>query len=213
MAIPPSGLRAEVEIATAEAVEQAASGEIDRGALVRSFLGRGASRTTLFRWIAEHLEGGAAGQAVARRVRQAAEERAAAAGVEVPDEPGQDARAEASIAAAQLPLAVRIEDVAGSGGALDAISKLNACIAAAEKVMRYASHPDGDVRAPKLILAAAETLRRCLDTATRLHEALRSVQEVDRFHQAVLDELALESPALAARVVARLSAVAGRYGA
>lgn len=204
-------VKAEVEQAVLAAVEHAGSRHIDKTAIVRAFQDR-ASRSALFRWIGEALDGGKPGAALGRKVRAAAEERASAAGVPVPDAAGTDAVAEAALAAAQLPVPVRVEDIAGGAGALDVISRLNACIAAAERVMRFAAHPDGAVRAPKLTLQAAETLRRSLDTSVKLYQAMRDVQAVDRFHQAVLAEVARESPECARRIVQRLSMIATEYG-
>jgi hypothetical protein len=206
-------LRGEVERAVLDAVERAGSCDIDRAAIVAAFAARGVARSTAFRWIAAALESGAAGVVLCRKLREAAEGRATAAGVPVPERPAESAEAEAALAAAQLPAPVAVHEIVGCGSAIDVMAKIRACIEVCEGVMAHAKTPDGGPRLPKLLLAATDKLRRCLDTAVHLSREIREASEVDRFHQAIMEEVAKESPDCAARIVARMSAVAGRYGA
>jgi hypothetical protein len=198
-------LRPEVEGALLAELERVGPEGLNRAAVLRRFEGRGADRATLFRWAAALLASGRAGQHLARTVRAAAAERAARA----PAAPAADAAREA---VERLPVAVRPEDIAGGGpGPIAVIERLQLGIRATEQVMAHARDAEGRVRNARALLAATETLRRCLETAARLHEAMRSVNDVDRFHAAVLAEVAKEAPETAERIVRRLTHLA-RWG-
>ena len=80
-----------------------------------------------------------------------------------------------------------------------------------EAVMAYAKTPDGQVRNPKLMLAAGRELCRGLEVAIRLKEAIQKHHDLDRFHQAVIEEIAREAPEAAERLVARLFALTSEY--
>jgi hypothetical protein len=49
-----------------------------------------------------------------------------------------------------------VEDTAGLGGTVPAIEQLGECIRAAQQVMAYARHEDGNVRSAKILLTAAD---------------------------------------------------------
>jgi hypothetical protein len=198
-------LRAEVEAALLAELERVGPDRLNRADVLRRFEGRGADRSTLFRWAAALLASGRAGQHLARKVRAATAERA----VRVPAAPAADAAREA---VERLPVAVRPEDIAGGPGPIAVIERLQTCIRAAEQVMAHARDAEGRVRNARALLAATETLRRCLETAARLHEAMRSVNDVDRFHAAVLAEVAKEAPETAERIVQRLTHLARAWG-
>lgn len=196
-------LRPEVEAAVLAELERVGPEAFNKAALVARFEGRGASRATLYRWVDGPLKSGAAGQHLARKVKAAANQRAART-----DDPAADAAREA---VAKLPVPVRVDDIASSG-TLPVIEKLNECIRTAEQVMAYARTDEGKVRNAKMLLAASEHLRRALDTATRLYEAMREVNQVDRFHAAIMEAIAQESPEAAERLVTRLSQLATQWG-
>ena len=79
--------------------------------------------------------------------------------------------------------------------------------------MRHARDPEGRVRNGGLLIKASEHLRRSLETACRISEALRQIDRIDEFHAALMGEIAAESPALAERVVLRLAQLTARFGA
>ena len=93
------------------------------------------------------------------------------------------------------------------------LDKLRQCVQVADDLMAYARHEDGKPRNAKLLLGASEHLRKSLETATRLYEALRQVDAVDRMHDAIMQEISAESPELAERIVLRLGQVVARFGA
>ena len=201
MSTANAGLRDEVEAAMLEAVERIGT-RFQRDAIVARFLKRGASRATLYRWIAGVLASGRPGQHLASKMHEAAVERSARVA-----DPAADAAREAI---AKLPAVVRVEDIA-STGTIPVIERLNECIRAADRVIKYSQGLDGGVRNAKLMLSASEHLRRSLETSVRLYEAMRSVNQVDAFHGAVIEEIGKESPELAERVLRRLSILSTQW--
>ena len=101
MAEVRSRLREEVETAALAELERAGPNGLRRAALVRRFSGRGAGRSTLFRWIDELINSGRAGEHLARRVKVAAANRA----YRSPDSAADAARD----AARALPAMVTVE--------------------------------------------------------------------------------------------------------
>lgn len=199
-------LRAEVEAATIAELKRVGPDELNKAELARRFEGRGPSRATLYRWIDGPLKSGAAGQELARDVKAAAEERAKA-----PDPP----RAVVEAAAPKLPAVVTVGDVASSGGVIPVIERLTACLETAEQVMAYARNADGTVRSAKILLAASEHMRRSLDTAAKLQQAMHSTARVEEFHGAVLELLegvARDFPQAAEAIVSRLGQLSTRWG-
>ena len=68
------------------------------------------------------------------------------------------------------------------------------------------------MRNARLLLQATENLRRCLETGLRIAEAMREMDQVDKFHAAILEEIAKMDPVLAERVVLRLGQIAEQWG-
>lgn len=198
----PDGLRGEVEAAVLDQAEHIGLRGFDKAGLVNRFLGRGASRATLYRWVDGVLKSGRAGQHLTKKVKEAAAERA-----ERSDAPAADVAREV---ATKLPAVVRVEDIAGTG-TIPIISHLQECLQAARDVMRYARAEDGRVRNAKLLVSASEHLRRSLETSVRLYEAMRSVNQVDAFHAAIIEEIGKVSPDLAEVVLNRLSLLSTQW--
>lgn len=109
----------------------------------------------------------------------------------------------------------KVEDIAAPGmTALEVIAKLRACIIAAEQVMAFSRKEDGSVKMSKTLLSASEHLRRSLETAVKLHEAMRTVSDIERFHDeliAVVGEVAQEYPPAAELLLTRMREVAARW--
>ncbi len=177
----------------------------NKAEIARQFEGRGAGRSSIYRWIDGVLKSGKAGQHVARKVKEAVQKRAERR----PDAPAEEA---AKAAVAALPAVVRVEDIAGNGGTIQVVELLNKAIQSVEGVLKAAHTEDGKPRNGKMILSAVEVLRRCLDTSVTLYEAMRSVNDYDRFHAMILEEVAKESPETAERIVMRLRQVATNWG-
>ncbi len=198
-------LRGRLEAALLDALAQGGPDSLDRGAVLRQFEGQGTSTRTLYRWTADSVESGRAGQALARRVEAAA---AAAAGraARAPD-PLADVVREVGAA---MPKLVTPDTLVG--GPISIMDHLATAIRVSYDVMSYARTPEGAVRNAKLLLAASDKLRQSLDTALRVSQAMAGIAQVDRFHAAIVAELRQESPALAERVLARLHQVANEWG-
>ena len=93
-------------------------------------------------------------------------------------------------------------------GAVDVMERLQTCLAAAERVLAYASTEDGKVRNAKLTLQASEHLRRCLDTAARISDTIARAETIGEFNQAVVDAVVDEVPEAADRILARIERTA-----
>jgi hypothetical protein len=198
-----NALRAEVEAALLAELERVGPAALSKAVLVRRFDGRGASRATLYRWLDDLLQSGKAGQHLAGKIKQAAQERAGST-----VDPAADAARETAM---KLPPVIGLDDVAPIGGTIAFIAKLHAAIAAAEQVMCHARTEDGRVRNGRMLLAAAESLRRSLDTAVHLQRAILELTEIERFHRAIFEEIARESPELAERVVTCLRHLSNQW--
>jgi len=136
---------------------------------------RGVSRSSAFRWIDEDLA--PAGQKLAVAVN-------------------------ATAIRAALPQ--QTNPVAAMAAPVPVLDLLRESIATAQQVMAFARNGDGSVRMAKTLLAASEHMRRTLETATKVHEAMRDVQQVEQQQQIILDEIKKESPETAMRIVRRL---------
>jgi len=136
---------------------------------------RGVSRSSAFRWIDEDLA--PAGQKLAVAVN-------------------------ATAIRAALPQ--QTNPVAAMAAPVPVLDLLRESIATAQQVMTFARNSDGSVRMAKTLLAASEHMRRTLETATKVHEAMRDVAQVEQQQQIILDEIAKEAPEVALRIIRRL---------
>lgn len=185
-------MRDDVGAAVVEAL-RAAGGDaekVDRSAIVRRFAALGCKRSTAFRWIAAAL--------TAHEEAKAASALPAIPIVTYPPAPAF--RPGVGVPAAGL------NNVMGGSG-IAVVEKLMLCVQAGVDCMEHARHADGRVRISKTLIAASEHLRKTLETAARLHESMVSMQKLERYMDAMFAELEVESPDLAARVLARLKAV------
>jgi hypothetical protein len=195
-------LRAEVEKVTLEEMARVGPDQFSQDVVVSRFLDRGPSRSTLFRWVGDVLKSGKPGQHLARKVKAAAAERAARS----PD-PAADAAREMR---ESLPAPVSVDAMAGSP-AIRVIEELQAAIIDINKVRAYAKNESGGVRNAGLILKSAEALRRAVETAARLAQQMHELAQVERFHDAIIQEVAKESPAAAERILAAVGRLAETY--
>lgn len=195
-------LRAELDAAVLEELRRVGLAAFEKMTIARRFAGQ-ASQATLYRWVDAALA--KAGPKLADEVVAAAEARAA----KTPDPSLQAAQ---EVMATSLPRVPRVEDTAGLGGTVPVIEQLGDCIRAAQQVMAYARHADGSVRSAKILLSAAEMLRRSLDTAVKLQQALMDVAQTEKFHAAVFETIREESAATAERLLVRLQQVNASWG-
>lgn len=165
-------------------------------ALVKRYVAKGGNKATLYRWAKAIL---ASGRAEAHVELIAAQ--ATAARAEVNPEPASGAAVDATKAVIAGEHVIR---GTGGFGAMALLETLHDCIRTAEDVLAYAKTAEGKVRNSKLMLQAAENLRRCIETGARVAEMLVNAAEVERYHAVIFDCLKEESPALAERIVLRL---------
>jgi hypothetical protein len=199
--MPAADLRARVEHACLDALARVGPAALDRGAIIKSC--EGLKQRTGYRYIAEYIDSGRAGQQLARRVQAAATARAARAA-----DPASDVAREAGEV---LPFPAAPELVLG-GGPVSMMEHLATAIRAAQEVMAHTRGPDGKVRNARLLLAASDRLRQCLDTALGIYAAMHDLRRIETFNAAVVAEIAQESGDLAERVMARLHRIAGEWG-
>jgi hypothetical protein len=193
-----AALRKDLESAVLVEVERLGLDNWSKDALVKRFMGRGASRTTLYRWASELEASGKPDQHVVRKVREAAAARAVIAA-----DPAVAAAAEVG---ARLPALVKVEHVV-SAGAIPVMDRLNQCVMAAAQAVDHARLEDGRIRNAKLLLAASEHMRRCVETAGRITEVMMRAERVERFHAAIIEEIGKEAPVVAERLAMRLAAI------
>jgi hypothetical protein len=132
---------------------------------------------------------------------------AAAASIASAPEPAKEM---AATIKAKLPRRVTVDHVAGG---IRAVHKLSEVMKAADQVAAHAKTPDGSgIRNPWLLLAASNLIRKGIETALRLKKATDEIDQVERFHAAIMGEVARESPECAQRILHRLDALATDFG-
>jgi len=96
---------------------------------------------------------------------------------------------------------------------INVFAKIATALESIEGVLHYARGEDASKpRNPKLTLAASRDMIRAIQTSLDLHAQLNDARRLDAFHTALIQEIEKESPELAARVLARLSALTGQMG-
>lgn len=105
----------------------------------------------------------------------------------------------------------RLRDLYGQA-AIDPQAVLAACLANANDVVTHARGADGKVRAPKLLIQASKLMADTLRTAAAVSAVLWEERRVRDFYKAMMEEIAAESPEVAARIAARLEALNARSG-
>ena len=196
-------IRGELETAILAEVERCGLEGWSKDAVIKRFLGRGPSRTSLYRWLGEIVASGRPGQHVAGIVKAAVADRAA--------REANPAAAAAAEVRTRLPAVVKIDDVAGTGAGLGVIQHLRQCVRVADQVITFARNADGSVRNSKLLLTASEHLRRNLETAAKITDQMLRAERVERFHTAIIEEISKESAVLAERVAMRLARLSAQW--
>jgi hypothetical protein len=197
-----AALKAEVERAVLMELARTGADRFRPDTIVKAFKGR-AGRTTLFRWIRQTIESGKPAQAITKAIK-----RRAAARAKRTKDPSADAAREA---VELLPVMASPSDMMG-GSAIPVIERLRECLKVAEDCMRHARTPEGAIRNSGLLLKASEHLRRSLETACRLSEAMHSIDRLDRFHDLILQEIAKLAPETAEVLTIRLGQLSSEWG-
>jgi hypothetical protein len=208
MAAPTSpdvqSLKAELEAALMAAVERLGPDGLVKAAIVKPLLNRGVHQATLYRWFDAIIASGKPGQHAARKVKEAVAERAARA----PEPKAAVAKEVESL----LPVVVQLEDVtAGGGKTTNVLERLARVTEDVELLVKHAKTEDGKVRNSRLLLSAAGELRKCLETSVKFYQAMREVENVDRLHATIVEEIRRESPEVAERILRRMRAVAAAW--
>ena len=100
-----------------------------------------------------------------------------------------------------------------AGRSLPILQHLQQTIEDVLRVRSVAYHADGRVRNSRMVLKAAEEMRKSLETVVKLQAAMNDAAALERFHGAILDVIRQEDPAIAQRVMRRLDELAMRWGA
>jgi hypothetical protein len=169
--------------------------KVDRGAIVKKYVALGATRASVFRWVA---------LAMAK-----------------PAAPRPDKNLPPIPPIVFPPLPVFNDNVGEAAPAVvsslfgnDAIAlskKLQVCVQAATDAMAHSRHPDGRVRLAKSLLAGSEHLRRSLETQARLEESLTALRKMDAYMDCLFAAVGEASPEVQAQVLARLKAVDAKW--
>ena len=212
-------------------------GKLDRGGIVKAFVARGASRARVYGWIKEETDAHlnppppepdplevevAQAEAKVRAAERAKVLDALPSKAEMVDLEREAAAAarvhrqtpESRVPGSPSPPPVTIdssgvEQPASGIGAV--MGKLERAIDTVEHCITYSYGENGRVRNPRMALASADTLRKCLETALKLHETVDNVQAVQRFMAEIMAELRDVAPDVAAAVVERLRVVTARW--
>jgi hypothetical protein len=190
----PSALRQEVHQAAIAAARITGWAALNRPALVAEFKGR-AGRSTLYRWLAE-IDGAPLERSVGEMILDAR-----AGGRPRVESVTEEIQARAAAAFPKVPT---IGECVAATTPLAVMEKLATCLAAAQDVMSRSRDAAGVVRNGKMLLAASEHLRRSLETAVKLQEAITDGLEVEQFHASIMEEIAAIDPVVAGRIAARL---------
>ena len=188
---PVHHLRQEFEAALA--AHLAAHGpDFERSALVQGYVDRGVSQASVYRWVSAVLAKYEAGfgSNLGRIIAPIGD----AAGVKPPVETG---------IVQMLPVIPTIDDVR-TKGLLPVVELLSRCISVAGDLIKHAQTSDGAVRNSRLLLHASEHLRRSVETATKINETVGIQQEINLFHDAVMEEIAKEPRDIQERVLMRV---------
>jgi hypothetical protein len=198
-----SSLRRGVEAAVAKSVKAIGIDRFRKEPIVQQFLGRGAAVSSLYRWIDASIASGKPGQAAVKAVRKAAKARAA----RTPDPVGEVVEEVRE----RLPAVVRLEEVSGTP-TLKIIEELGTVVADLKSLVKHAKGADGSVRNARLLLSASDRIRASMETALKIQAAMRDVAQVDRLHEAILEEIRRESPETAERILHRIDIIAADWG-
>jgi hypothetical protein len=175
----------EAEVRAALAAAGGDPGGVNKAEIAKKYISLGVSRATAFRWIAGALLHTAA---------------------DAPSLPKSSARRPDDVAEMAAMLAVASDglDEIVSPSSRWIIDGLRKCLRAAHDVIAHSRKPDGSIRIGKTLVAASEHLRRVIETTGRLQDQVAAIQKIDALHDELLAAVAQVSPAVHARVVARL---------
>jgi len=199
-------IRHEVQQAALMAARKSGWKRIDRAPIVEQFTNR-VPASTIYRWIAEARKLPLT-RTPAEMLNDAKSGDAALVGSVVREiKEAVAPEASAVLARQAMPYALPLPslgEIAAAVVPVPVMELVKKCVQAADDTMAKSRGADGDIRNTRLILRAAETLRRSLETPVKLQEAIEDGAEVEQFHRTILEEIAAIDPNVAARIRGRL---------
>lgn len=222
-------------------IERVGVDKLDRGAIVKAYMAKGASRARIYDWLKVEIATarGAGGdleadvaaaeqamdrasviralpskdQVTALRREATAAIKEARSSASVPDSPPPSVESQSDSQPGTGVIPIPLVVAAPPRGIGLVMSKIERAIDTVDQCIDFSYGANGQLRNPRMALAAADGLRRCLETALKLHEAVDNVQALQRFMDEIMAALREVSPEVAAVVVERLQGVTGRWAA
>jgi hypothetical protein len=77
--------------------------------------------------------------------------------------------------------------------------------------VKHAKMADGEVRISRMLLVAAAEMRKCPETSVGFFQTTWEVDQVDRLHDAILEEIRKASPEIAEAILRRIDARAASW--
>jgi hypothetical protein len=94
----------------------------------------------------------------------------------------------------------------------NAIDLVHECIGHARKALAFCMTEDGGIRNLKGFIGASSHQRASVETLARIAERMNDAQKIQQIQDAMLEEIRLESPEVAARIYKRIDAVLATWG-
>jgi hypothetical protein len=188
---PSHPLRFEFETALLAYI-QSKGEDFERSALVQSYVDRGVSQSTVYRWVDTVL----ANMAVSPSKASATPQRTLGAPA-VDDHP---------LVVEKLPPLPEVDGV-GSDNLIPVMDLLRDCVEQARNLMEHARNPDGTIRNARLLLHGSQYLVRAAETGAKLNATIGAQQEMEQFQAVLMEEVSTEVPEVQQRILIRLRRV------
>ena len=173
------------------AAERGGAEKADRAGVAKMRQAEGLGRSSAFAWVAQAIASGEVEAELVNRARGAG------------GTPGPLPQYQAAVPA-MMPM-----PHADGGDFIAAVQLLNSAVQDALRARALAFHADGRVRNTKLLLTAAEALRKVAETAVRVQQAQAELDELARFHRKLISAVLAEAgPDVGPRILRRLDQLA-----
>ena len=165
-------------------------------------------QSTFYRWVKKTHDSGIPARRAIKKARRRVKRKARDKGITDKSQLADTVSAEVVEVLPILPVS---SDIVGIS-LLEAGKKLNNCIIEMESVIAYAKKEDGSIRNVRLLLQGAEGLRRTIDSAAKLSEALWDVRRTEQFFTALFNQLRHRDPELIELVLSDLKQINKDWG-
>ena len=163
-------------------------------------------KPTFYRWVKAADVGGKGFERAAREVKKAAAERKAR------PKPTKLQRIQAVVELeAELPAVVTMADLQTDGFS-GVVSRIEACVTHAERVLKACEKEDGSIRMPKLYLQASNHILRSMDTASRVVGVLMDAERTRKYNEIMLRRIAARDPEVVRLILADMRALNEQLG-